>query len=203
MRDSTFGRHSMHYKIAPGVTIKTENAAKPESQGSYYLRKILCRLPPVHASFDYGCGKLRYCDALLETTDTLAIVDSEIQLSRVQTLRQQQTSIREVLRRSNRIAIYNQCEFKALRQKFDRGFCINVLPIIPLCASRKEVVDVIRSKLKRGGTCLFVVQYRNSDFEKMRRCRMHVLGATGSWLTLCGATRFTVSLPQIDCRRWW
>jgi hypothetical protein len=159
----------MHYKIAPGVVIKTENAAKPESQGSSYLRKLLSRLTQVNASFDYGCGKLRYCDALLDSTDTLALVDSEVQLSRLQVLRKHRTSIREVMRRSNRVAVYNEREFTALKQTFDRAFCINVLPVIPLYAKRREVVELIRSKLRRRGTCLFVVQYRNSDFDRMRR----------------------------------
>jgi len=159
----------MHYKIGTGLIIKTENAAKPESRASSHLKEVLSNLAQVHSSFDYGCGKLRYCEALLETTETLALVDSEVQLSRLQTLRQERTSIREAMRRSNRVTVYNESEFKALRQTFDRAFCINVLSIIPFFAKRREIVQTIRSKLKHGGTCLFVVQYRNSDFERMRR----------------------------------
>ena len=67
----------MRYEIEPGIVVKTENAAKPESQGSTFLRSLLADLPHVYASVDFGCGKLRYCDAILEKTDILAIVDSE------------------------------------------------------------------------------------------------------------------------------
>jgi hypothetical protein len=68
----------MHYEIRPGIVVKTENAAKPETQSSAFLKSLLADLPPVSASVDFGCGKLRYCDAILERTDSLAIVDSEI-----------------------------------------------------------------------------------------------------------------------------
>lgn len=158
----------MHYKISRHVVVKTENAAKPATQSSSHLNSILRRLPQVESSFDYGCGKLRYRDVLLETTETLAIVDSEVQLSRQQTLKGQKTSIRDIERRSNRVAVYNDVEFIGLKQRFDRGFCINVLSVIPVYAKRAEVIETIRSKLKRDGTCLFVVQYRNSDFNRMR-----------------------------------
>src|SRR5581483_10647555 len=131
----------MHYKIGTGLIIKTENAAKPESRASSHLKEVLSNLAQVHSSFDYGCGKLRYCEALLETTETLALVDSEVQLSRLQTLRQERTSIREAMRRSNRVTVYNESEFKALRQTFDRAFCINVLSIIPFFAKRREIVQ--------------------------------------------------------------
>jgi hypothetical protein len=158
----------MHYKIATNVVIKTENAAKPESQRSSYLTSLLSDLPQVSASFDYGCGKLRYCDVILDTTDCLAIVDSEIQLSRVQVLKGIESSIRDAVRRSNRIAVYNDAEFQQIDRRFDRGFCINVLSVVPILARRRQIIDLIWSRLQPNGTCLFVVQYRNSDFNRMR-----------------------------------
>ena len=47
----------------------------------------------------------------METTDILAIIDSEIQLSRQQKLKGRKTSIRELLRQSNHVSIYNDVEF--------------------------------------------------------------------------------------------
>lgn len=158
----------MHYKIAADIIIKSENAAKPKSQVSSHLRSLLEHLPPVSASLDYGCGKLRYCNAILDKTDTLAIVDSEIQLSRVQKLDGVTTTIRDALRRSNRISVFNDVEFTGSSLRFDRAFCINVLSVIPFFAKRMQVLDVIRAHLRRHATCLFVVQYRNSDFTRMR-----------------------------------
>jgi hypothetical protein len=158
----------MHYKLSGGILIKTENAAKPESQASSYLRSLISGLPHTSTSFDYGCGKLRYVDAILERTDTLAIIDSEIQLSRTQTLRGAATSIRERMRRSNRVSVFNDIQFAKSAGRFERGFCINVLSVIPVPAARKRVLETIRSRLSRNGACLFVVQYRNSDFNRMR-----------------------------------
>lgn len=53
--------------------------------------------------------------------------------------------------------------------RFDRGFCINVLSVIPSIKHRRLVLGVIREKLIREGECLFVVQYRNSDFNRMKK----------------------------------
>jgi hypothetical protein len=157
----------MHYKLGPDIIVKTENAAKPEKQASSYLKELLSKLPTVDSSFDYGCGKLRYVNSILGRTNTLSIVDSEIQLSRAQKLKGINTSIRRLLNRSNRISIYNDEQFSELNANYDRGFCINVLSVIPIIARRRQVLNTIREKLRPRGTCLFVVQYRNSDFTRM------------------------------------
>jgi hypothetical protein len=167
---------SMHYKISPRVVIKTENAAKPAAQSSAFLKSILASLPTVSTSVDYGCGKLRYCDALLERTDFLTLVDSEIQLSRIQTLEGVQSTIRHVVGSSNRIQVYNDAEFAELGEVFDRAFCINVLSAIPLFTRRRQVMRVIRSHLRPNGSCLYVVRYRNSDF-----CRMRSMPNARAW----------------------
>jgi hypothetical protein len=160
---------SMRYKLASGIDIRTENAAKPESQPSRFLLGLIADLPHVASTFDYGCGKLRYQRALTDTTDVLAIVDSEVQLSRAQTLRGKETSIRDIFKQSNRIQVYNDAQFKELGARFDRGFCINVLSVIPSYARRRQALDVIHEKLTRDAECLFVVQYRNSDFTRMTK----------------------------------
>lgn len=129
---------------------------------------MILNLEPVNSTLDYGCGKLRYSELILKTTDVLTIVDSEIQLSRVQKIGSKKTSIRQSIRASNRIDAYNTIEFSHQQTKFDRAFCINVLSVIPTRSVRARVIELIASKLKRGGTCLFVVQYRNSDFSRMR-----------------------------------
>src|SRR5687768_13467680 len=77
---------SMRYKLASDIEVRTENAAKPESQQSKFLLKLISDLEHVASTFDYGCGKLRYQRSIADTTDVLAIVDSEIQLSRFQIL---------------------------------------------------------------------------------------------------------------------
>lgn len=159
----------MRYKLRSGIEIRTENAAKPSSQPSNFLLKVIADLPQVSSTFDYGCGKLRYTGAMTNTTDVLALVDSEIQISRNQVILGRKTSIRSRTRKSNKVSVYNDAEFRELRMQFDRGFCINVLSVIPSFARRREILDAMRVKLHRGGECLFVVQYRNSDFTRMQR----------------------------------
>jgi SAM-dependent methyltransferase len=157
----------VRYRIDHNIVIKAENAAKPSSQCSAYLTSFLNKLPMVSASFDYGCGKLRYYDLMLRSTGYLVLVDSEIQLSRNQMLAQQRTSVRQLIGSSNRVTVANVAEFGGDKTQFDRGFCINVLSVIPILAIRQRVVGLIYSKLRPGGTCLFAVQYRNSDFKRM------------------------------------
>src|SRR5262245_27095327 len=159
---------SMRYKLASGIEIRTENAAKSESQPSKFLLDLIADLPHVASTFDYGCGKLRYQRAIADTTDVLAIVDSEVQLSRLQALRGKETSIRNIYKQSNRIHVYSDVEFQEINTRFERGFCINVLSVIPSYERRRMLLDVIHGKLRRNGECLFVVQYRNSDFTRMR-----------------------------------
>jgi SAM-dependent methyltransferase len=159
----------MRYKLASDIEVRTENAAKPESQQSKFLLKLISDLEHVASTFDYGCGKLRYQRSIADTTDVLAIVDSEIQLSRFQILRGKNTSIRNIFRQSNRIQAYSDVAFRELNTRFDRGFCINVLSVIPSYSRRRHVLDTIHEKLKPGGECLFAVQYRNSDFNRMSK----------------------------------
>lgn len=69
----------------------------------------------------------------------------------------------------SRIDRANSMEFSKSREEFDRGFCINVLSVIPFLSARRSVLNLIRQRLRPGGTCLFVVQYRNSDFGRMSK----------------------------------
>jgi hypothetical protein len=54
-------------------------------------------------------------------------------------------------------------------RKYDRGFCINVLSVIPSASVRLGIVQLMRTKLKPGCPCLFVSLYRNSDFTRMQK----------------------------------
>jgi SAM-dependent methyltransferase len=159
----------MHYKLPNGIVIKSENAAKPDVQASKPLSDYISHLEAVGSSFDYGCGKLRYTDVILSTTDALTAVDSEVQISRTQVVHGDVTTIRNIARRSNRLTAVNVTEFPSGRAEFDRGFCLNVLSVIPFFSVRRRVLSVIRQRLRAGGTCVFVVQYRNSDFSRMSR----------------------------------
>jgi hypothetical protein len=159
----------MRYKIGKDSIIRSENAAKPDTQSSAYLNKLISRLEPVHSSFDFGCGKLRYERAIAKTTEELALIDSEVQLSRTQMIRGRSTTIRDHVRKANHVHAYTVGQFAALVRKYDRGFCINVLSVIPSASVRLGIVQLMRTKLKPGCPCLFVSLYRNSDFTRMQK----------------------------------
>lgn len=157
----------MRYRICKHILIKSENAAKPEGHASKHLKDILNRLCLAPNVFDFGCGKLRYLDEMKQTSMQLFLVDSEIQLSRSQKIHGTTTTIKDVVRSANTLSAVNVADFEDSAVEFDRGFCVNMLSVIPIVTTRKRVVRLIERKPKRGGACLFVVQYRNSEFTKM------------------------------------
>jgi len=155
----------VHYEAA-GFEIRTENAAKPVSQPSTYLRDWLLSHLAVSEALDYGCGKLRYTGYLAKVAGFVAVVDSEIQLSRVQTIAGLQTSIREfVARRWPNVRAYNVSEFSRVAPRFELALCANVLSAIPQKGPRIEAIRVVASHLNQAGVGLFTVQSRNSYFK--------------------------------------
>jgi len=159
----------VRYCIRDNIVIKTENAAKPVSQASQYLKELISGLGHVGRSFDYGCGKLRYLNGIAKTSDRVVLVDSEVQITRRQKLYGRMQSAAAAVRKSNRISLINTKQFLADVEPFDRGYCINVLSVVPILSLRKVIVDRIYAKLRHGGEAIFVVQYRNSDFKRMLR----------------------------------
>lgn len=157
----------MRYCIRNHIVIKSENAAQSCSRPSKCMSAYISGLPMVERSFDYGCGKLRYAETILKTTDSLCVVDSEVQLSRVQKLGDETASIRNYTSKKNNMHSQSVRDFLNDPQKYDRGFCLNVLSTVPIISIRHHIVRSIYHKLKHGGSCLFVVQYRNSEFTRM------------------------------------
>jgi hypothetical protein len=155
----------VHYKAA-GFEIRTENAAKPLSQPSTYLRNWLLSQRAISAALDYGCGKLRYTSCLTKIAGSVTVVDSEIQLSRVQTIAGRQISIREfVSRRWRNVRAYNVSEFSGAAFRFELALCANVLSAIPQKGPRIDAIKIVASHLKKAGVALFSVQSRNSYFK--------------------------------------
>jgi len=162
----------MRYKVVGRRIIRSENAAKPPAQRSMHLHKFISSLPEVEASFDLGCGKLRYVDSIRQCSRTITLIDSEIQLSRTQNIGLfGRTSIREICRDSNVIHCQNIREFRTNNISYDRGFCLNVLPIIPSESIRRNIVRSAFQRLKRGGKCYFVHHYRNAEYRRL--CDRH------------------------------
>jgi len=126
---------------------------------------LLDRFAPNGDALDYGCGKLRYALRVADLARRLTVVDSEIQLSRVQVINGNLTTIRGFVESHwNHVTVLNADEFRGCLERFDFALCANVLSTIPRDAIRKEVINRIAGRLKRRGVCLFVCQYTNSYF---------------------------------------
>lgn len=159
----------MRYKIDT-VEIRSENSAKPISQPSRKLIEWLSQMEPVDYALDYGCGKLRYTAYLAARSKHLTLVDSRVQLDRVQVLGREATTIRQFsAARWPHVKILDVDEFQTDSHRYDFALCANVLSAIPEEATRDKLLVTIRSVLSDRGKCLFVNQYSNSYFREIVR----------------------------------
>lgn len=169
----------MRYKVG-NLEVRSENAAKPIAQAARPLVEWLRQMEPVGLALDYGCGKLRYSGHLAKRCSRLTLVDSGIQLDRVQKIAGRQTTVREFVKRkwpTSRVLAVE--EFEEDGTVFDFVLCANVLSAIPREDARSRVLHNLHRRLAPGGSCLFVTQYRNSDFRKMaasKNARRHLDG---------------------------
>lgn len=159
----------MRYRVRGAGLIRSENAAKPPAQKSKFVAELIRGLPRVEATLDYGAGKLRYLDEVMQTTDRLTVVDSTAQLERVQTVFGEKTSVREYLEERNSISVKTNKELIGGSDRFDRVFLMNVLQIVPIKSVRKAILRRLFDSLDTDGQILVSVQYRNSDFSRMAR----------------------------------
>ena len=148
-------RNSVRYRVN-GLEIRSENAAKPVGQASAYLVRWLNERRPVAATADVGCGKLRYAGPLL-------------QLSRVQVLHDERTTIRDYgPRRWSGSRVLSVAEFESDPLQYEFILCANVLSAIPDVEARVRLLRTIRAKLRADAECLLVSQFRNSYFTSRR-----------------------------------
>jgi SAM-dependent methyltransferase len=157
----------MRYQVK-GTEIRSENAAKPRSQASQYLEQQLNRLEPVDSGLDYGCGKLRYFPTLRRVCRGLTVVDSAVQLDRIQVVGGRRTTIRRYISRWSAVRALDLVDFATDRCSFDFALCSNVLSAIPSYKVRLAAVSGLARRLRKGGRALFAVQYRNSHYSALR-----------------------------------
>ena len=121
-------------------------------------------------ALDMGCGKLRYAVHLAEIAKQLTVVDSEIQMDRVQLLFDKRTTIKAyALEQWQHVRAMSTEEFAADRHRYDFALCANVLSAIPSNRARLDLIQSVRRRLTARGKALFVCQYTNSYFfEQMR-----------------------------------
>jgi hypothetical protein len=160
----------MRYKVN-GEEVRSENAAKTMKEASKAVVEWILAMPRVNRALDYGCGKLRYSPYLGLQCESLGLVDSAIQLERLQVIDNHLTSVVDYARSKwPGCRLYTVDQFwEGIEERYDFVLCANVLSAIPSRAIRSRSLYAIKSCLHRGGQCLVVNQHANSYFKEARR----------------------------------
>ena len=166
----------MNYKIN-GINIRSENAAKPHTMLSNYLCKQIESTNKNGNALDFGCGKLRYSEQLVNKFETVTFLDSRRQLERVQIIRGVQTTIPDYVINSYKNAnIVSYENIDKITNHYDFILCANVLSAIPCESTIHKVLSAIRELLKSDGEALIVNQYKSSYFKRYESGIKHLHG---------------------------
>lgn len=156
----------MHYDLSNGIVVKSENAALTTKQTNKVVIDYISLLPENIIALDYGCGKLRHSIPLYKRVKNLVVIDSQIQIDRVQHIDGIKTTIREYIGKFLPTAdVYPVNSGEWIIKKYDFILCSNVLSSIPNIDERLLVLKNIKKVIKPGGKALISVQYRNSYFK--------------------------------------
>lgn len=163
--------------VINGITIRSENAAKPHTMPSSYLCDYIKGSVKNGSALDFGCGKLRYSQQLIDKFETVTFLDSRKQLERVQIIRGVQTTISEYVhnnyKKANVVSFENLLKIKSF---YDFILCANVLSAIPCKSTIDKIVIGIRDLLKDDGEAIIVNQYKSSYFKKYETGTNHLHG---------------------------
>jgi 2-polyprenyl-3-methyl-5-hydroxy-6-metoxy-1,4-benzoquinol methylase len=156
----------MHYALGSGIIVKSENAALTTKQTNKVVLKYISELSSNLVALDYGCGKLRHSIPLYEKAKNLSVIDSDIQINRLQRINGIRTSVISYVQlympKAKAFAINS---FLWPAQAYDFILCTNVLSAIPDYSERQKILNNIKKMLKPGGKALISVQYSNSYFK--------------------------------------
>lgn len=147
------------------MIVKSENAALSTSQTNKIVLKFIDNLPDKINILDYGCGKCRYSLQLGKKARHITLLDSQVQISRTQTIYSTKTTVESFANNNMKnVSVCSIETFDFTKQQFDFILCSNVLSAIPDKQTRKKLLDNIYDILLDNGTALITVQYRNSYF---------------------------------------
>jgi 2-polyprenyl-3-methyl-5-hydroxy-6-metoxy-1,4-benzoquinol methylase len=156
----------MHYAVGNGIIVKSENAALTTKQTNKVILKYISELPSDLVALDYGCGKLRHSIPLYEKVRELSVIDSDIQINRLQQINGIRTSVISYVQLyMPKAKAFTISSFSWPVQEYDFILCTNVLSAIPDYSERQKILNHIWKMLKPGGKALISVQYRNSYFK--------------------------------------
>ncbi|EGI6850819.1 methyltransferase domain-containing protein, partial [Escherichia coli] len=128
-------------------------------------------------AIDFGCGKLRYSEQLVNKFETVTFLDSRRQLERVQIIRGVQTTIPDyVINNYKNANIVSYENIDKITNHYDFILCANVLSAIPCESTIHKVLSAIRELLKSDGEALIVNQYKSSYFKRYESGIKHLHG---------------------------
>lgn len=166
----------MHY-ILNGITIKSENAAKPEAQASKSVVNYLLDKKGIERILDFGCGKLRYSETLNKIGVSVTYVDSRVQLTRLQTIKGTKTNVVKYVADNYQGALVVPFEeIDHHKEKYQLITCTNVISAIPCEETLKKVLAKINDLLDSDGCAVFVNQHRNSYFKRFLSGQKRLFG---------------------------
>jgi|SRR5450830_39613 len=163
--------------LVNGTHIRSENAAKPHTQKSKPVDDYLLDRTKINSALDFGCGKLRYSDTLTKIATSVTFVDSQIQLSRTQLIREKQTSVNEFVSEN-----YPNCrtipfeQIQHHQELYNLITCTNVLSAIPCKETLNNVISIIKNLLSSDGIAVFINQHRSSYFKRFESGTKHLNG---------------------------
>ncbi|MBA6390008.1 class I SAM-dependent methyltransferase [Colwellia sp. BRX10-3] len=166
----------MQYLLNDNV-VKSENAAKPHSQKAKDVHDYLISLGKVNKTLDFGCGKLRYADSIVEMSESVTFLDSKIQLTRQQMVKNEKTSVANYV--SNN---YLNCDcvpyedVDKIQTKFDLIVCTNVISAIPCPETIQNIFRIFSDLISSNGKVIVINQHRSSYFKKFESGEKHLFG---------------------------
>jgi len=155
-------------------------------------------LPANYTGLDLGCGKLRYTFPMSRRLRAVTAVDSEVQVSREQTLFGVRSSVRQyAAEHLPNVHVNSLLEADWRLEQYDAILCSNVLSAIPIQAVRKDLLATALSLLSPAGTFLMTTQYKNSHFSAWNHCPRAAAYRDGFLVE----TRFGTSFyALLDCK---
>lgn len=158
----------MRYKTR-NKEIRSENAAKPASQPAKAVVDWIQQQDIVRNALDLGCGKLRYAKYLAGKCEHLSLVDSKVQIERLQIIANSRTTVKDYASGKWPHAIVYAVEefWDKVKRKYDLVLCANVISAIPSRKVRAATLKNVLRILTKRGRILVVNQYVNSYFKTM------------------------------------
>ncbi|EKG0013040.1 TPA: methyltransferase domain-containing protein [Vibrio cholerae] len=166
----------MHY-ILNGIKIKSENAAKPETQVSKAVVNYLLDKKGTGRILDFGCGKLRYSETLNKIGTSVTYVDSRVQLTRLQTIKGIKTNVVKYVAdnyEGSQVVPFEEIDNH--KEKYQLITCTNVISAIPCEKTLNKVLTKINGLLDSDGCVVFVNQHRNSYFKRFLSGQKRLFG---------------------------